>query len=423
VDKQVDPAARVAEEPGGAVPKLDTAVPESSTGETESKPNSLAQASTLAVGDAKDVTGDLARPGDERRPKGNGKPLGSAHPDSVFTPAAVTKPHSVPKPESAPPQESKAGTGQPGSGQVGASPSGNPPPLPGASPSAGMPRSGAASPSAGVPASTAASAATVAPAAAAGLSRPSGAPSSSAEPTATTNTAWKTQASRTTSPTAPGAAPGPAFPMPAADRDSTPQPRAIADSSLRTLNQLSSRVAAPFLRVGKNKKLRPSALGRPGGAVGNGRPAMTVKSRPGAPSKSATQLAPKRVRPDGTEARDAQLVLSRIEPWSVMKFSFMTSIVGFVVLMVAVSVLYFFFSALGVFHSIEHTIGLVTSSAGHAGSNAASWFSAGTVLGYTMAAGAIDVVLITALATVGAVIYNAVSRVSGGIEITLKEAD
>ncbi len=106
-----------------------------------------------------------------------------------------------------------------------------------------------------------------------------------------------------------------------------------------------------------------------------------------------------------------------------MKFSFMASLVGFVVLMVAVSILYFFFSALGVFTSIEHTIHLVTSSAGSAGSSAASWFSAGTVLGYTMLAGAIDVVLITALATVGAVVYNAVTRVSGGIEITLQEAD
>ena len=107
-----------------------------------------------------------------------------------------------------------------------------------------------------------------------------------------------------------------------------------------------------------------------------------------------------------------------------MKFSFLASLVGFVVLMVAVAVLYFFLSTLGVFNSIEHTVHLVTTSGSNpAGSNAASWFSAGTVLGYTMLAGAIDVVLITALATVGAVVYNAVSRVSGGIEITLQEAD
>jgi Transmembrane domain of unknown function (DUF3566) len=150
---------------------------------------------------------------------------------------------------------------------------------------------------------------------------------------------------------------------------------------------------------------------------------MTVKSRPAATRRPAAQLSGKGIRPDGTELRDAQLVLSRIEPWSVMKFSFMASLVGFVILFVAVAVLYFFFSALGVFSSIEHTIQLVTASGGSAGSNAASWFSAGTVLGYTMLAGAIDVILITALSTVGAVIYNAVSHVAGGVEITLREAD
>ncbi len=149
---------------------------------------------------------------------------------------------------------------------------------------------------------------------------------------------------------------------------------------------------------------------------------MSVKSKPGAASRPAGQLASKS-RPEPAEVRDAQLVLSRVEPWSVMKFSFLVSLVGFVVLFIVVMVLYFSFSALGVFHSIESTVGLVTSSKGNPGTNAASWFSAGTVLSYTLIAGTIDVILITALSTVGAVIYNAVTRLTGGIEITLAEAD
>jgi len=150
---------------------------------------------------------------------------------------------------------------------------------------------------------------------------------------------------------------------------------------------------------------------------------MTVKNKSGTARRPAARVAPSGARPEPAEARDAQLVVSRIEPWSVMKFSFMVSLVGWVVLFVVVAVLYFLFSSLGVFHAIEKTVGLVTSSSGNPGSNAASWFSAGTVLGYTMLAGAIDVILITALATVGSVVYNAVTRLSGGIEITLQEAD
>jgi hypothetical protein len=195
-------------------------------------------------------------------------------------------------------------------------------------------------------------------------------------------------------------------------------PRSVRSDDLR------SKIAMPFAKPGKKKKSRPSAVRKPGGAIGNGRSAVTVKSKAGPVGSPATQLAPKSgVRQDGLAARDAQLVLSRIEPWSVMKFSFLASLVGFVILVIAVAVLYFFFSALGVFHSIEQTIHLVTMSGGNPGSNAASWFSLGTVMGYTMLAGAIDVVLITALSTVAAVIYNAVTHISGGIEITLQEAD
>jgi hypothetical protein len=206
----------------------------------------------------------------------------------------------------------------------------------------------------------------------------------------------------------------------APDPYAAPSAAQAAAASVRSGSK-KSKVGGPFARPGKKNRLKPSAVGRPGGAIGNGKSAMTVKSRPGTLRSPAAQA--KGARSDGAEARDAQLVLSRIEPWSVMKFSFMVSLIGWLVLFVAVAVIYFAFSSLGVFHSIEQTIGLVTSSNGNPGSNAASWFSAGTVLGYTMLAGAIDVILITALATVGAVVYNAVTRLSGGVEITLQEAD
>ncbi len=106
-----------------------------------------------------------------------------------------------------------------------------------------------------------------------------------------------------------------------------------------------------------------------------------------------------------------------------MKFSFMISLVGWVILLVAVSVLYFALSRLGVFSSIEHTIGLVTTSKSKPGSDATNWFKASRVLGYTMLVGAVNVVLITALATIGAVLYNLVTLLAGGIEVTLKESD
>jgi Transmembrane domain of unknown function (DUF3566) len=121
--------------------------------------------------------------------------------------------------------------------------------------------------------------------------------------------------------------------------------------------------------------------------------------------------------------RRANLVVARLEPWSVMKFSFLMSLVAWVVLFVAVTLLYYALSGLGVFATIQRTLSSVTSSQDSAGVNLAAWTSASRVLGYTMLAGAVDIVLITVLATIGAMIYNLVTHLGGGIEVTLKETD
>jgi len=125
----------------------------------------------------------------------------------------------------------------------------------------------------------------------------------------------------------------------------------------------------------------------------------------------------------GPPPRTALLSLQRVEPLSVMKFSSLIALVGWVVLMVAVAVVWFVLSRLGVFTKIEQTIGLVTYTKSHPGSDAAAWFSAKRVLGYTALVGVINAFLFTALATVGAALYNLITSLTGGIEVTLKETD
>ena len=121
--------------------------------------------------------------------------------------------------------------------------------------------------------------------------------------------------------------------------------------------------------------------------------------------------------------RQAMLTLARVEPWSVMKFSFVASVVAFIVLFVAVAVLYMVLSALGVFDSLQNTVSSVTSSQSTSGTNISHWFSASLILGYTAMLGALNIVLITAMSTVGAVIYNLIAKTIGGIEVTLRETD
>jgi Transmembrane domain of unknown function (DUF3566) len=117
------------------------------------------------------------------------------------------------------------------------------------------------------------------------------------------------------------------------------------------------------------------------------------------------------------------LTLARVEPWSVMKFSFVVSVVAFIILFVAVAVLYMVLSSLGVFTSLQHTVSTITSSQGSSGTNISHWFTASRILGYTGMLGALNIVLITAMSTIGAVIYNLIARTIGGIEVTLRETE
>jgi len=143
-----------------------------------------------------------------------------------------------------------------------------------------------------------------------------------------------------------------------------------------------------------------------------------VTARRGAAKAQSKQALSKR-----TTARQAHLTIARLEPWSVMKFSFVVSLVAFVILFVAVAVLYGVLSAVGVFDSLQRVVTSLTSSQGSAGVNAKAWFTESKVLGYTALLGSLNIVLITAMATIGAVVYNLTSRLVGGVEVTLRETE
>ncbi|WP_233616872.1 DUF3566 domain-containing protein, partial [Actinomadura harenae] len=159
------------------------------------------------------------------------------------------------------------------------------------------------------------------------------------------------------------------------------------------------------------------------GTVLKDRPATPPPTRP-APSGSGSS-GQGRPAASGKSGRKAQLQLARLEPWSVMKFSFVMSLVCFVVLLVAVIVLWMILSGLGVFDAITNTVQDLTAKQGEdsGGVDAGSWFSFPRVVGYTVLVGALNVMLITALSTVGSVIYNLAADLVGGVEVTLKEAE
>ena len=152
-------------------------------------------------------------------------------------------------------------------------------------------------------------------------------------------------------------------------------------------------------------------------AVSAVRPAPNPKAKAG-PSRPASAVGPQ------VRVRKARLRVARVDPWSVMKVSFVLSIAMGIVTMVATAVIWKVLESLGVFSSLNKTIGDLTSS-GTGSTNTAfsvtSFASFGNVEGFVVIISLVDIVLITALATLGAYLYNLASGFVGGFEVTLAE--
>jgi hypothetical protein len=78
--------------------------------------------------------------------------------------------------------------------------------------------------------------------------------------------------------------------------------------------------------------------------------------------------------------------------------------------------------AAGVWTSINKTVSDTVSSGSTTSTfNIENYLGMSRVLGFTMLTSVIDVVLITAIATLGAFLYNMAASLLGGIEVTLSE--
>jgi len=119
--------------------------------------------------------------------------------------------------------------------------------------------------------------------------------------------------------------------------------------------------------------------------------------------------------------RKARLRVAKADPWSVMKVSFLLSIALGICTIVASAVLWMVMDAMGVFSTVGGTISEATGSNESNGFDLQSFLSLPHVLMFTSIIAVIDVVLATALATLGAFIYNLSAGFVGGIELTLAE--
>jgi len=188
----------------------------------------------------------------------------------------------------------------------------------------------------------------------------------------------------------------------------------------RSTESTATRTAADRSSTGKTPapSSKPSTRGlgaRISSAVGKATDEHRANADPG------SKTAAKKASPNRKPPRRARLRLTRIDPWSVMKTSFLLAIAFGVVTVVSVFIIWSVLSAAGVWDSINQTVQDVVG-----GEDAGTWdvekyVGMSRVMGFTILVAVVDVILITAIATLGAFLYNMAAALLGGVELTLAE--
>ena len=121
--------------------------------------------------------------------------------------------------------------------------------------------------------------------------------------------------------------------------------------------------------------------------------------------------------PTQAPARQVTLHLTHIDPWSAAKRAFVLGVLIAGVLIVATVVLWMVLSAAGVFEAVSS---LWSDASGNTGTGI-SFLSLGRLLGLAMVISAIEIVLLSVLSTLFAVLYNLSVGFTGGVEYTFTD--
>lgn len=167
---------------------------------------------------------------------------------------------------------------------------------------------------------------------------------------------------------------------------------------------------------------RPMATGQRPLAPGQ-RPAVPGQ-RPAAPGQRPQrpgQATPGLVKPaPKAKVRRARLLVSKVDPWSVLKMAFLLSVALGIVTVVAAIVLWTVLDLTGIFDQVDSLLGTLAGSES-GGFELKKVASLGQVASFATIIAVVNVVLLTALSMLSAVLYNISATLVGGIGVTLTD--
>lgn len=119
-------------------------------------------------------------------------------------------------------------------------------------------------------------------------------------------------------------------------------------------------------------------------------------------------------------SRRVRLSVARLDPWSVMKVAFLLSVAAGIAMVVATAVLWLVLSGLNVFADLERVVRDLQPVTAEPFS-IMDYIGLARVVSLAVVIAVVNVVLISALSTLGAFLYNICSSLVGGVRMTLTD--
>jgi hypothetical protein len=171
--------------------------------------------------------------------------------------------------------------------------------------------------------------------------------------------------------------------------------------------------------VGGSTATAPNTSGADTGGTPLTRGAVTTQTAPTkkvAPAAAAARPAARKTK----GPRRVRLAVARMDPWSVMKMSFLLSVALGIAGVILTAVLWMILSTMNVFSDIEGVLQSLQTTTSDPFS-IKDYVGFGRVVSLSIVIGVIDVILMTAIATVMAFLYNICSALVGGVQLTLTD--
>jgi hypothetical protein len=125
------------------------------------------------------------------------------------------------------------------------------------------------------------------------------------------------------------------------------------------------------------------------------------------------------VRPAGKGPRRVRLTVARVDPWSVMKMAFLLSVAMGIMAVIATTLFWLVIDHLQVFTTLQEFINDAVGTG--ATVNIQQYFEFGRIVSLATLIAVVNVIILTILAAIMAILYNITATLIGGVRVTMTD--